>query len=131
MAKIKSYTDLEQSKKLAEFLPLESADMCWVSCDNGNEKYFRAENRRIILNYEKKHWIPCWSLAALLDIIPQEIFDGEYIINITEGWDVKWALTYDHCKNKNHSFYGLSSNADNLVDVCYELILKLYERKML
>ena len=27
MATIKSYTDLEQSKKLAEILPLESADM--------------------------------------------------------------------------------------------------------
>ena len=27
MATIKSYTDIEQSKKLAEILPLESADM--------------------------------------------------------------------------------------------------------
>lgn len=27
MATIKSYTDLEQSKKLAEILPIESADM--------------------------------------------------------------------------------------------------------
>ena len=26
---IKSYTDLEQSKKLAKILPLESADMWW------------------------------------------------------------------------------------------------------
>ena len=29
MATIKSYTDLKQSKKLAERLPLESADMNW------------------------------------------------------------------------------------------------------
>lgn len=34
MAQIKSYTDLEQSKKLAEILPLESADMCWYIDDN-------------------------------------------------------------------------------------------------
>ena len=26
---VKSYTDLEQSKKLAEILPLETADMKW------------------------------------------------------------------------------------------------------
>ena len=26
---IKSFTDVDQSKKLAEFLPLESADMSW------------------------------------------------------------------------------------------------------
>jgi hypothetical protein len=43
MATIKSYTDLEQSKKLAEILPIESADMCF----NDNE--------------------PCWSLVALLE----------------------------------------------------------------
>lgn len=29
MATIKSCTDLEQSRKLAEILPLESADMYW------------------------------------------------------------------------------------------------------
>jgi len=26
---MKSYTDLEQSRKLAEILPLETADMCY------------------------------------------------------------------------------------------------------
>ena len=34
---MKGYTDLEQSKKLAEILPLESADM-WYSY-YGNSKY--------------------------------------------------------------------------------------------
>lgn len=29
MSTIKSYTDIEQSKKLAMILPIESADMCW------------------------------------------------------------------------------------------------------
>ena len=72
-----------------------------------------------------------WSLAALINIIPQELFDGEYIINITEGIDNKWIITYDHYKNRNHSFYGLSTGADNLVDACYEMILKLHELKML
>jgi hypothetical protein len=31
MTTIKSYTDLEQSKKLAEVLPIDSADMYWWS----------------------------------------------------------------------------------------------------
>ena len=30
---MKSYTDLEQSKKLAEILPVESADMTWEQVD--------------------------------------------------------------------------------------------------
>ena len=33
MAIIKSFTDLEQSRKLAEFLPLESADMMYHSVE--------------------------------------------------------------------------------------------------
>lgn len=31
MNKVKSYTDLEQSKKLAEILPLGTADMCFTN----------------------------------------------------------------------------------------------------
>ena len=34
MATIKSYTDIEQSKKLAEILPLESADWTILNCFN-------------------------------------------------------------------------------------------------
>lgn len=75
--------------------------------------------------------IPCWSLAALLNVIPQEIFDGEYILNITEGCDNRWVLTYDGYEDRTKSYYGLSSGADNLVDACYEMILKLHELKML
>ena len=36
MATIKSFTSLEQSKKLAEILPLESADMYWYLATKGN-----------------------------------------------------------------------------------------------
>ena len=37
MATIESYTDLEQSKKLAEILPLESSDMHYCYDYNFNE----------------------------------------------------------------------------------------------
>lgn len=30
MTAIKAYTDILQSKKLAEFLPIKSADMCYI-----------------------------------------------------------------------------------------------------
>ena len=33
MAVIKSYTDIEQSHKLAEILPIESADKHWIILD--------------------------------------------------------------------------------------------------
>lgn len=73
---IKSYTDLEQSKKLAEILPFESADM-----------HYCLEQRDIASGYEigitpytkAKSFIgkcniidvkPAWSLAALLGVLP-------------------------------------------------------------
>ena len=39
---MKSYTDIEQSKKLAEFLPLESADMCYLPTHIDDEHNFIA-----------------------------------------------------------------------------------------
>jgi len=134
MATIKSFTDLSQSKKLAEILPLESADCFWDYDEM--QKFHRIswfedgynKESQLMLNENN---ICAWSLAALLEAIPQEIFDGEYILNITEGCDNRWALTYDHFENRNHSYFGLSICADNLIDAFYKLILKLHERKML
>ena len=127
---MKAFSDLEQSKKLAEILPIESADMRYQAHydSKSNLKYVpRFISTIIPLRVD----IPCWSLAALINIIPQELFDGEYIINITEGIDNKWIITYDHYENRNHSFYGLSAGADNLVDACYEMIIKLHEQNLL
>lgn len=126
---MKSYTDINQSKKLAEILPIESADLSYLSKDGRGIEFF--EEPVVNDGTWEDDDIPCWSLAALLDIIPQEIFDGEYVINITEGIDNRWVLTYDHYENRNHSYYGLSTGADNLVDVCYEMIIKLKERNLL
>ena len=122
MATIKSYTDIEQSKKLAEILPLESADMFYRT--DGSVKLMWEHLKNIPVT------TPSWSLAALLDALPQEILEGEYVINITEGLDNKWIITYDHIDNVNHSFYGLSTGADNLVDACVDLLTKLKDRKM-
>ena len=131
---MKSYTDLEQGRKLSEILPLEGADMWyqhigWEHLSDNSEKPLYLP--MVIMDSKSDIDIPCWSLAALLSVIPQEVFDGEYIINITEGCDYKWVLSYDHYENRKISYYGLSTAADNLVDACYEMILKLYERKML
>ena len=132
-------TSLEQSKKLIELgIDINTADMYYEEVCNlpkaiiGNYIFHNQcmEDR----DYKKLSnpvLSPAWSLAALINIIPQELFDGEYIINITEGIDNKWIITYDHYENRNHSFYGLSTGADNLVDACYEMIIKLHEQNLL
>lgn len=141
---MKSYTDLEQSRMLAEILPIETADMRYGHIapyeysdrmyDGGYDevpypKDFLIRNPNFSPNdYDGE--IPCWSLGALLELMPQEIFEGKYVINITEGLDNKWVITYDHYDNRN-SFYGLYTGSDNLVDSCVDLLTKLKEKQLL
>ena len=124
MAKIKSYTDLEQSRKLAEILPIESADMYYDRCGLPSliDKYVTHES---IKNDKYHHLIPCWSLTALLkylsEIKPQVY---TYILFPSEG---KWILhfvKYGHDNVCNVSCY-------NPVDACVAMIEKLHELKML
>lgn len=74
--KVKSFTSLEQSKKLAEILPLESADMYWSRCtitdfgDGVLKVSYTKEPCNISQFRNTKEDIPCWSLAALLDVLP-------------------------------------------------------------
>lgn len=114
MATIKSFSDLEQSKKLAEILPLESADMyLWSS---GKRYYIEAMDDGDF-NEEEGH-VRAWSLAALLGVMP-EIQGGKPIIALDDNY-----ITYPHMSD-------LHTKTDNLVDACVAMIEKLYELKML
>ena len=107
MATIKSYSDLQQSKKLAEILPLESADMCYIAHSEliGIHEPF----------YKKidKNDIPCWSLAALLGILPKVINNETLFIETSPAlWHIGYRNIY-------------TARADNPVDACVDMILRL------
>lgn len=119
MATIKSFTSLEQSKKLAEILPLESADMWWAwyssPFDNGHYDDFPMFCKPIC-NTDKS--VPCWSFAALLSVLKYP----SLLQNVEEKWFVsEWT-------GKHPKVGGLY---DNPVDACYEMILKLHELNLL
>lgn len=132
MATIKSFTSLEQSKKLAEFLPLESADFMWEYKPD-KETYWDKPTMIPIDSYIFVNDIPCWSLAALLNVLP----NNEYIITtVSRGsWQIEpinylpntWWCEYED----NESLTELNVSADNPVDACVEMIEKLHELKML
>ena len=112
---MKSYTDIEQSKKLAEILPLESADMYY---DRGGlpsliDKYVTHES---IKNDKYHHLIPCWSLAALLGVLPKL----HKLQHSENGY---------YCSLANYKY--VTDAYDNPIDACYELILKLHELNLL
>lgn len=113
----KAYTDIEQSKKLAEILSVKSADMCYKIYveEDGIPDY-----QVTLCPYKFASWIsiPCWSLAALLEIIPEVLVERR----IPDAWD---CVSYAECQMTS------ANNFENLIDACVEVILKLHELKML
>lgn len=127
MATIKSYTDIEQSRKLAEILPLESADMLWGYYYNGknhcipNIRPFRDGRNEI-----PKCYIPAWSLAALLSVLPDNYVDANdtiYHPNLMKTKDGRYMVIY------NVSQY--TSLCNNPVDACVQMIERLLELNLL
>lgn len=127
---MKAYTDVNQSKKLAKILPIESADMYYFRQIDNDYIPPDVESIRPIplfkdgkedFNYD----IPCWSPAALLDVLPklgaeepiiQKLY---YACNPTERYICQY------------SFVNMTGEYDNPVDACYEMILKLKERSLI
>lgn len=121
MSIIKSYTDLGQSKKLAEILPIESADLYY---DRYGIPVFidKIVTHESIKNDKYGHLIPCWSLAALLDVLSYPQLFKDKLGSRKVGWMV--SVYPNDCRYD--SFWH-----DNQIDACYEMILKLYEQKLL
>jgi hypothetical protein len=126
MTTIKSYTDLKQSKKLAEILPHESADMCWYLATKGNPKAMFNEGYNEYGDFE----LPCWSLAALLDILPKEYYPiKDHKTDLILGKPKnKWCVLYWDTTGMQH---GEETLGDNPVDASYEMILRLKEKNLI
>jgi len=125
---MKSFTDIEQSKKLAKILPIESADMHYVRkvCDfrgrpvdgkwsepkygNTNSDYANY----IVQNFTQYDKLPCWSLAALLTVYPMVV-----------GRDMDMYCCWQNSKNLHSRHY------DNPIDACVEMIVKLKEKGLI
>lgn len=119
MKMIKSCTDLSQSKTLSKILRHETADMFYVA---GKGEPIFIGNKMVACGNDDYDalGVPdvlCWSLAALLNVLPE--------VSLNSFKDGNWnAMVQQNGK----MIYG---DANNSVDACYELILKLHELKML
>lgn len=149
MATIRAYTTIEQSRKLAEILSLESADMVLLHeepYETSDSKFdglhqalcvpFSKYDKTWRQKYKNIHYFPCWSLTALLGVLP----NNEHITTTLSrgGWKIepveyidKWFCEYEDEADEDISSKNFSVSADNPIDACYEMILRLHERKML
>ena len=137
----KMYTDINQSKKLTEILPIESADMHYNNVSIKGIHYVD-EYRAELMEYNKAikvlskytinplfEVIPCWSLATLLEEIPEIInFDeSDYTLEILKEGGLYY-LSYSNILE--HNRIKIESQK-NFIDACYEMILKLHKLNLL
>ena len=130
MATIKSFTSLEQSKKLAEILSLESADMIYTMTNGYHTPFIRIET----IQEMDKDDVCAWSLASLLDVLPFHLIanNQRYAFSMHKGLN-KDGETYMLRYNVFNTDVCLYSTDyyNNPIDACYRLILKLHELNLL
>ena len=124
MVTIKSYTDLEQSKKLAEILSLDSADMKWYfwksEIDAPKLPTF-GYSKTAAESYKDTEavYLACWSLSALLKTLN--------FPSLTQNKEDEWEVcVFDH---DNDDY--IEEKASNPVDAAYKMIIKLKELNLL
>lgn len=130
MATIKSFTDLQQSKKLVEILPIESADMYYEKGigDNYRIAFGNYADMSISENLLHIDVIPCWSLAALIGVLPM-IRKGEDTANpfIAKTPDDEYYIVYATLTKEIDG----SAIYNNPIDACCEVIIRFNKLKML
>jgi len=134
---MKSYTDINQSKKLAEILPLESADRAWYSsyAKDGYSIRMLTDDYPLDIIGEEHDDIPAWSLAALFDVLPTYLFEFDRGIDLNvypnlngKGWHCSYIP--NNIEDMKTDKFKLITSEDTLVDACVELIIKLHEQKL-
>lgn len=136
---MKSYTDIEQSKKLAKILPIESADMKWYFWKEEIDApklptFGYSKDAAEFYKETEAVYLPCWSLTALLNILPFHIISN----NERYGFDMVKGL------NKDGETYMIRYNIfntdiclykteyyNNPVDTCVKMIMYLNEQNLL
>ena len=116
-------TDINQSKKLVELgIDVNTADMLYRWHD---ERWY-CVSKDIPYPYSLKDMIPAWSLAALLNVLPE--INGILLriekVKAKDGYNGY----YYHIEYKDIVLIPYSKNP---VDACYEMILRLHEQKLL
>ena len=121
MTTIRAYTTIEQSRKLAEILPIESADMFHFIHIVDTVGFGCKKDAAEFYSKTEFEYIPCWSLAALLQCLP----DGTDIIKDKADTENEKYMCTVGVKDDIISTFG-----NNPVDACMAMIEKLHELKM-
>ena len=116
-----NYTSIKQSKKLVELgLSPETADMFWLPVGDRTDKFTVEVNiQQKALNLDRA--IPCWSVGALLGLMPKCIVvDGDNYFQYIAMGD-----TVSYCNVKDEKL--VLFNYDFLLDSLFAMVVWLIE----
>lgn len=132
------YTSIEQSKKLLELgLNPETADMKWY--------YWKDEidapkvptlgfDKAVLESYKNIQavYLPCWSLGALLEVMPPYLFEFERGIDLNiyrnlngKGWHVSYIPNNDESMQKDK--FRQITNGGTPIEAAYNMVVWLIE----
>ena len=133
---MKHYTTIEQSRKLFELgLDSDTADMIWTTDMADNFFDYPTLDWRPIKEYiNGKDNLPCWSLGALLEVMPDRIWGpcDDYDEPCAHELVFKAFGSTIEYEGILVSDYRLSSawfkqETDNLIDIFYDMVVWLLE----
>lgn len=125
------YTSIEQSKKLIELgLNIETADMVYASYNDvmtGERKYRKwAMELTPMMKIETERELPCWSLSALLELMPKIKFfkDESAYYPLLQKYYAKdsWICKYENSGADEHWYIEKTP-----IDACCDMICWLLE----
>ena len=120
-------TTIEQSRHLAELgVDLKSADLTYEKLAIWNKgdfpEEFQYRLREIHFQYFSGIGVPCWSLEALMELMPEEIVDNHWITLYKACG--RWVCCYQDLNG--NAWHGAQESCD-IVLVAYRMVVWLVE----
>lgn len=129
---MKSYTDLKQSKKLKKILS-ENNDL-WYNYYRDDWNKVKSSGDIPSFKMASLDDIPCWSQAALYNILPVTIGNllekNALRLRMDKG-ETNFNVWYEDLDNGCCVEDGLDVIESNPVDAYYKMIIKLHERELI
>lgn len=119
-------TTIEQSRHLAELgVDLKTADLTYEKLAIWNKgdfpEEFQYRLREMHFRYFSGIGVPCWSLAALMELMPEEVVDNHKVTLYKDGSE--WVCCY---QDLNGNVWRSQESCD-IVLAAYRMVVWLVE----
>lgn len=128
------WTTIDEAKRLvAAQVDLNSADMSYIggpfTWTLSAVPSIAVKNN--LFSFRQGYEWPCWSLGALLQLLPKQIgmYGEKYYLIVSEGAKLPWSICYADVYNEDHPI--LAFQKETIVEACVEMIaaLKVAEKE--